>query len=117
MVDCLRRASCLQRKYDIFVTPHNTGYASSLTDPTNLGTRTYAQLDTFVHQGGGWTALCHSFSSNDTWIANLTKNGSASVKALFKTSQPGGIPGGFLTTNGFPFGGAGDPYDTGTRSS
>ena len=75
MVDCLRRASCLQRKYDIFVTPHNTGYASSLTDPTDLGTRTYAQLDTFVHQGGGWTALCHSLSSNDTWIANLTKNG------------------------------------------
>ena len=38
-------------KYDIFVTPHNSGYSYSLTDPTNLGTRTYAQLDTFVHAG------------------------------------------------------------------
>ena len=52
--------TCPQRKYDIFVTPHNSGYAYSLTDPTNLGTRTYAQLDTFVQDGGGWTALCHS---------------------------------------------------------
>jgi len=51
---------CLQRKYDVFVTPHNSGYSYSLTDPTNLGTKTYSQLDTFVNQGGGWTALCHS---------------------------------------------------------
>ena len=34
--------TCPQRKFDIFVTPHNSGYAYSLTDPTNLGTRTYA---------------------------------------------------------------------------
>src|SRR5947199_1773448 len=85
----------------IFVTPHNSGYTYSLSDPTNLGTKTYAQLDTFVHDGGGWTALCHSILSNENAIAALTTNGGASVKALFQTSQAGGVPGGFLTTNGF----------------
>src|SRR5262249_37231180 len=34
----LQGSPCLQRKYDIFVTPHNSGYSYSLTDPTNLGT-------------------------------------------------------------------------------
>ena len=92
---------CLQRKYDVFVTPHNSGYAYSLSDPTNLGTKTYSQLDTFVHQGGGWTALCHSVLSNENFIRDLTVNGSAAVKALFKTSLPGGQPGGFLTSSGF----------------
>jgi uncharacterized repeat protein (TIGR01451 family) len=95
-------AACQQPKYSIFVTPHNSGYAYSLSDPLNLGTETYAQLDTFVQEGGGWTALCHSVLSNENAIAALTTNGTASVKALFKTSQPGGVPGGFLTTNGFP---------------
>ena len=84
------------------MTPHNSGYAYSLTDPTNLGTRTYSQLDTFVQQGGGWTALCHSILSNENNIADLTRNGSPAVKSLFKTSLAGGLPGGFLTTNGFP---------------
>ena len=92
---------CLQRKFDIFVTPHNSGYAYSLTDPNNLGTKTYAQLDTFVHQGGGWTALCHSILSNENYIRDLTVNSSAAVKSLFKTSLPGGQPGGFLTSSGF----------------
>ena len=58
--------TCPQRKYDVFVTPHNGGYCYSLTDPTDLGTRTYSQLDTFVHEGGGWTALCHSILSTRT---------------------------------------------------
>ena len=98
----LTGSACLQRKYDIFVTPHNGGYSYSLTDPTNLGTKAYSQLDTFVQQGGGWTALCHSILSNENNIKDLTINGSASVKALFKTSLPGGQPGGFLTYNGFP---------------
>src|SRR6185436_15182313 len=84
-----------------FVTPHNSGYSYSLTDPANIGTRTYAQLDTFVNQGGGWTALCHSILSNENNIADLTRNGSPAVKALFKTSLPGGKPGGFLTEKGF----------------
>ena len=92
---------CLQRKFDVFVTPHNSGYSYSLSDPNNLGTRTYAQLDSFVHQGGGWTALCHSILSNENAMANLTLNGTNPVKALFKTSLPGGKPGGFLTTTGF----------------
>src|SRR5262249_25046219 len=60
---------CLELKYDVFVTPHNSGFAYSLTDPTNLGTRTYSQLDTFVNQGGGWVALCHSILSNENAIA------------------------------------------------
>jgi hypothetical protein len=94
-------AACSEPKYDMFVTPHNSGYSYSLSDPTNLGTQTYAQLDTFVQEGGGWTALCHSILSNENAIAQLTTNGTASVKALFKTSQPGGVPGGFLTTTGF----------------
>src|SRR6185295_16191687 len=94
--------TCLKRQFDIFVTPHNGGYSYSLTDPTNLGTRTYSQLDTFVHQGGGWTALCHSVLSNENFIADLTRNGTPAVKSLFKTSLPGGKPGGFLTTTGFP---------------
>ncbi len=93
--------TCPQRKFDVFVTPHNGGYGYSLTDPTNLGTRAYAQLDTFVHDGGGWTALCHSILSNENNINNLTRNGSPAVKNLFFASRPGGIPGGFLTTNGF----------------
>jgi uncharacterized repeat protein (TIGR01451 family)/uncharacterized repeat protein (TIGR02543 family) len=95
-------AVCDQAKYTIFVTPHNSGYLYSLTDPTNLGTKTYGQLDTFVSQGGGWTAMCHSILSNENAIAALTTNGSASVKALFPSSQPGGTPGGLLTTTGFP---------------
>ena len=94
--------TCPQRKFDTFVTPHNSGYAYSLTDPTNLGTRTYAQLDSFVQDGGGWTALCHSILSNENNISDLTLNGSPAVKSLFKTSLVGGLPGGFLTTNGFP---------------
>src|SRR4051812_11254575 len=93
--------TCPQRKYDVFVTPHNDGYAYSLTNTTDLGTRAYSQLDTFVHDGGGWTALCHSILSNENSINNLTRNGSAAVKNLFYASRPGGIPGGFLTTNGF----------------
>lgn len=92
---------CLKKNYDIFVTPHNNGYAYSLTDPSNLGTRTYRELDTFVNQGGGWTALCHSILSNENAFAALTKNGSPAVKAMFKTSLPGGKPGGLLTENGF----------------
>jgi uncharacterized repeat protein (TIGR01451 family)/uncharacterized repeat protein (TIGR02543 family) len=95
-------AACDQPKYTIFVTPHNGGYDYSLTDPTNLGTKTYGQLDTFVSQGGGWTAMCHSILSNENAIAALTTNGSTSVKALFPSSQPGGTPGGLLTTTGFP---------------
>src|SRR4051812_10389833 len=94
--------TCPQRKYDVFVTPHNGGYSYSLSDTTDLGTRAYAQLDTFVHDGGGWTALCHSILSNENNINNLTRNGTPAVKNLFYASRPGGIPGGFLTTNGFP---------------
>ena len=94
--------TCPQRRFDTFVTPHNSGYAYSLTDPTNIGTRTYAQLDAFVQDGGGWTALCHSILSNENNISDLTRNGSPAVKSLFKTSLVGGLPGGFLTTNGFP---------------
>ncbi len=92
---------CSQRRFDIFVTPHNSGYSYSLTDPNNLGTRTYAELDRFVHQGGGWTAMCHSILSNENNFVNLTTNGSAAVKALFATSRPGGQPGGLLTYGGF----------------
>ncbi len=92
---------CRSRRYDTFVTPHNSGYTYSLTDPNNLGTQTYSQLDTFVHEGGGWTALCHSVLSNENNIRDLTVNGSAAVKSLFKTSLPGGQPGGFLTSSGF----------------
>ena len=93
--------ACLTRKYDIFVTPHNSGYTYSLTNPADLGTQTYAQLDTFVHEGGGWTALCHSILSNENNIRDLTVNGSSAVKSIFKTSLAGGQPGGFLTTGGF----------------
>jgi uncharacterized repeat protein (TIGR01451 family) len=94
-------STCLERAFDTFVTPHNGGYSYSLIDPTNLGTRTYAQLDTFVNQGGGWTAMCHSILSNENNIANLTLSGSPAVKALFRTSALGGVPGGLLTTTGF----------------
>jgi uncharacterized repeat protein (TIGR01451 family) len=92
------RGACSQRNFDVFVTPHNGGYSYSLTDSANLGTRTYAELDYFVHQGGGWIALCHSILSNENAIANLYNNGSPAVKALFKAT--GG--GGFLTKTGFP---------------
>src|SRR5262249_117683 len=95
-------AVCPQRKYDTFVTPHNGGYSYSLTHPPNPGTRTYAQLDNFVPDGGGETAPCPSILSNENAMADLTRNGSPAVKALFKTSLAGGDPGGFLTTNGFP---------------
>jgi len=96
-----QQGACSERKFDIFVTPHNSGYSYSLLDPNNSGTKTYAQLDYFVNQGGGWTALCHSILSNENAIADLTRNGSAAVKSLFATSLPGGVPGGFLTTTGF----------------
>src|SRR6185295_1468741 len=89
------------RKYDVFVTPHNGGYSFSTTDPTNVGTQAYAELDNFVAQGGGWLALCHSILSNENNISAfyaLPASGpTASVRALFKSS----VPGGFLTTNGF----------------
>jgi LPXTG-site transpeptidase (sortase) family protein len=89
---------CSPRKYDTFITPHNSGYSYSLTDITNLGTQTYAELDFFTFKGGGWTALCHSILSNENNINALTRNGSPSVKALFESSKPGGM----LTQNGFP---------------
>lgn len=82
---------CSRRDYDIFVTPHNSGYAYSLTDPTNLGTRTYAQLDYFLHQGGGWLALCHSMMSNERAIEDLYNNSSPSVRAMFKSTVNGGL--------------------------
>lgn len=88
---------CKSRRFDTFVTPHNSGYAYSLTDPNNLGTRTYAELDNFVDQGGGWTALCHSILSNENNISALTTSGSPAVKALFNNP----LPGGFLTVAGF----------------
>ena len=95
--------SCEVRKYDVFVTPHNSGYSYSLTDPTNLGTKTYANLDNFVNQGGGWVALCHSILSNENFIYDLLANGNPTVKALFKYIQDGNtVPSGFLTTSGFP---------------
>ena len=96
------QGACLEKRFDTYVTPHNGGFGYSLTDPSSLGTRAYAQLDTFVHQGGGWTALCASIESNENAIADLTLNGNAAVKALFKTSLPGGKPGGMLTETGFP---------------
>ncbi|MCX6245970.1 MAG: hypothetical protein NTU98_14850 [Bacteroidetes bacterium] len=89
--------NCSVRYFDIFVTPHNGGYSYSLTDPTNLGTRTYAALDFFVQKGGGWMALCHSVLSNENAIVDLYKNSSPSVRALFTSS----LNGGFLTDNGF----------------
>ena len=97
---------CQQRIFDVYVTPHNPGFAYSLTDPTNVGTITYAQLDNFVYLGGGWIALCYSLQTNEDSMVDLTINGSASVKALFKTSLPGGNPGGLLLQ------GAAKPYST-----
>lgn len=88
---------CGKRKWDVFVTPHNGGYSYSLTDPSNLGTRTYAELDKFVFYGGGWIALCHSILSNEDAIANLYRNSNATVRALFPSSQNSG----FLTQTGF----------------
>jgi uncharacterized repeat protein (TIGR01451 family) len=88
---------CSRRAFDIFVTPHNGGYSYSLTDPNNLGTRTYAQLDSFVDQGGGWVALCHSILSNENAIMNLYKNSSPTVRSMFLSD----VNGGFLTYNGF----------------
>jgi hypothetical protein len=89
---------CSPRAYDIFVTPHNDGYDYSLTDPTNLGTRTYSELDFFTHQGGGWIACCHSIITNENATADLYHNGSAAVKATFKAP----VAGGMLTVNGIP---------------
>jgi uncharacterized repeat protein (TIGR01451 family) len=89
--------ACSSRNFDVFVTPHNGGYSYSLTDPTNLGTRAYAQLDYFVQQGGGWIALCDSIVSNENAIARLYKYSSPSVRELFRST----VTGGFLTLNGF----------------
>ena len=88
---------CLNRKYDVFVTPHNGGYSYSKSDPTNVGTQAYAELDNFVNQGGGWIALCHSILSNENAIVDLYGSTGA-VRALF----PSAVPGGFLTQFGFP---------------
>lgn len=102
---------CSPLRYDIFVTPHNGGYAYSLTDPTNLGTRTYAELDFFTHQGGGWIACCHSIISNEAAISNLYHNGSPAVKAMLNAP----VPGGMLTRFGLPtrdnVGGIWEVYD------
>src|SRR5207247_411277 len=43
-----------------------------------------------------------SILSNENFIADLTLRGNTAVKNLFKTSLPGGQPGGFLTFAGFP---------------
>ncbi len=91
--------TCSARNFDVFVTPHNSGYSYSLTDPADIGTRTYAALDYFVMQGGGWMALCHSILSNENAIAALYKSGSPAVRALF--TAPAAGEGGFLTKNGF----------------
>lgn len=91
---------CTEMNFDVFVTPHNDGYEYSLTDPGNLGTRTYAMLDNFVMMGGGWIALCHSILSNENAIADLYLNSSPPVRALF--SSPAGGAGGFLMKYGMP---------------
>ncbi len=90
-------SACSPRKFDVFVTPHNSGYAYSLTDPNNLGTKTYQQLDYFVFQGGGWIALCHSILSNENAIADLYRNSTPAVRAMFASS----VNSGFLTQAGF----------------
>lgn len=77
---------CEQRIYDVYVTPHNPGFPYSLTDPTNTGTMAYSQLDNFVYLGGGWIALCFSLQTNEDSTTDLTVNGNAAVKALFKTT-------------------------------
>jgi uncharacterized repeat protein (TIGR01451 family) len=88
---------CPRTKWDVFVTPHNGGYGYSLTDPTNLGTRTYAELDKFVFYGGGWIAMCHSILSNENAVSDLYRNGNPGVRALFLSTQNTG----FLTQAGF----------------
>ena len=96
-------STCPQRKFDVFVTPAQRAATRTRSPTRRIWARgRTAQLDTFVQQGGGWTATCHSIVSNENDIADLTQNGSLAVKSLFKTSLPGGLPGGFLTTNGFP---------------
>ena len=90
--------ACMVRKYDIYVTPHNEGFPYSKTDPTNVGTNAYAELDNFVQQGGGWLALCHSILSNEQAVYDLYTNGNPAVKAMFKSP----VGGGSLTQSGFP---------------
>jgi uncharacterized repeat protein (TIGR01451 family) len=90
--------TCSSRNFDIFVTPHNGGYSYSLTDPNNPGTQTYAALDYFVMQGGGWMALCESIESNENAIAALYNNSQPGVRALFTAPVAGA--GGFLTQTG-----------------
>lgn len=89
--------TCSSRKFDVYVTPHNEGFSYSLTNPANAGTITYAELDRFVYQGGGWVALCHSISSNENAINDLYRNSDPAVRALF---APLPVTGGFLTVNG-----------------
>jgi uncharacterized repeat protein (TIGR01451 family) len=95
--ELFQTGACSTRKYDVFVTPHNGGYSYSLTNPADPGTRTYAALDYFVFQGGGWIALCHSILSNENNIAALYKSTEPSVRSLFASSQNTG----FLTQSGF----------------
>ncbi len=92
-----QNVGCGKIKWDVFVTPHNGGYSYSLTDPADLGTRTYSELDKFVFYGGGWIALCHSILSNEDNISDLYRNGSAAVRSLFLSTQNTG----FLTQSGF----------------
>src|SRR5439155_3575531 len=71
--------ACTARKYDVFVTPHNSGYAYSTSNTLDLGTQTYAELDYFVGQGGGWIALCHSILSNENAIVALYNSTTTAV--------------------------------------
>lgn len=81
-------AGCPQLAYTVFITPHNGGFSPnySLTNPANVSTIAYAQLDNFVYYGGGWVATCHSILSMENAMADLTVYGNAAVKALFKTT-------------------------------
>ena len=95
---------CQQRIFDVYVTPHNSGFSYSLTSPTNTGTITYSQLDNFVYLGGGWIALCYSLQTNEDSMSDLTSNGNAAVKALFRTTPA--TQGGLLLQQ------AAQPYQT-----
>jgi uncharacterized repeat protein (TIGR01451 family) len=96
---------CQRSAYDVYVTPHNTGFDYSTTDPNDPGTRAYAQLMEFVRLGGGWTATCHSIESMEDNLADVSNSTNPGVKALFTISNPivgtTQITGGMLTITGF----------------
>ena len=89
-------------KYDIFVTPHNSGYAllAHRPDRTSARGRTRSSTRSCRTAAAGPRCATRSFEREQHRQPDAERQRRPS-RTCSRRRWPGGIPGGFLTTNGF----------------